>query len=338
VLRRPGRLRPGIIGLVLLVALVLTITIGSSSWQTTALSIVINACAALGVVVLFGFAGQISLAGGAFIGVGLYAPAVLSRSLGWSPWVGLPVGIVLAMLIAALVGYPVLKLEGLYLAMATAALNVIFGVVVGSIPLTNATYGIAGIPPLNLFGLALDNPVSLLITVVIALVILMLLTFSLIRSPMRLLFAALHHNPQAAQLAGINAHTLKIKTFVLSSAYTAVAGFFIAESLAFASPDQVGLDSSLLFIVMAVIGGVRSPIGALIGAAFVTILTGLLPQSPQTQLFIYAVGFLLVVMFLPDGLAGDETWRGVAARIRRRVRGPGRGDNQPGARTFGGSR
>lgn len=308
-----------VIAVAVVVIFLAPLLLGSPSWQSTALNIVINACAALGVVVLFGFAGQISLAGGAFVGIGLYAPAVLTRSFDLSPWLGLPVGIALAMLVAAVVGYPVLKLEGLYLAMATAAVNVIFVVAVGSLPLTNGTYGIAGIPTLEFFGISLRDNAALYVLATIALAVMLLLTYSLIRSPMRLMFAALHHNPKAAQLAGVNIHTLKIKTFVLSSAFTAVAGFFIAESLSIASPEQVGLDHSLLFIVMAVIGGVRSPVGAIVGAAFVTVLTGLMPENPQTQLFIYAIGFLLVVMFLPNGLAGRETWQGVAGWMRRRT-------------------
>jgi branched-chain amino acid transport system permease protein len=270
---------------------------------------VINACGALGIVVLFGFAGQISLAGGAFVGIGLYAPALLAVNYGHSPWLGLPAGIAAAMLLAAVVGYPVLKLEGLYLAMATAALNLIFITTVGSLDLTNRTFGVAGIPPLELFGIDFLDTANLYYLVLTVFLILVWISYNLIRSPVRTMFAALHHNPNAAQLSGVNVHALKLKTFVLSAAFAAVAGFFVAESLFLASPEQVSLELSLLFLVIAVVGGVRSPAGVAVGAVFVGILPGLLPEKPQTQQFLYAIMFLVVVMFVPNGLGSGETWR-----------------------------
>jgi branched-chain amino acid transport system permease protein len=309
----------GAAGLVLLFLVPSLIT--SSSWKTIALQVAITACAALGIVLLFGYAGQISLAGGAFVGMGLYAPAIIAVKYGHSPWLGLPVAVALAMAAAAVVGYPVLRLEGLYLAMATAALNLIFVTAIGSLDFTNKTYGIAGIPPLKLFGLDLLKVSNLYYVVLVTFLVLLLLSYNLIRSPVRAMFAALHHNPQAAQLTGINVHALKLKTFVLSAAFAAVAGFFVAESLLFASPEQVSLDLSLLLLVMAVVGGIRSPAGVIAGATFVGVLPGIMPERPQTQQFLYAITFLLVVMLVPNGIGSGETWAGAwktVGKLRRR--------------------
>lgn len=278
--------------------------------------IVINACVTLGLTLLFGFAGQISLAQAAFMGVGAFAPAILAIKHGLSPWWGLPVGIVIATVVAVLIGAPVLRLEGLYLAMATTALNIVMVVVAEQLTaITGGPFGLAGLHPLSLFGWDLLNVSHFYYVVLFAFLLLYLLAHRLVHSPIGGMLAALRHDPRAAALAGVPVPVLKVKVFAISAAFSAVGGFFLAEYLLLASPEQYSIVQSLYFLLMVVVGGTRSLPGAVIGAAFVTVVPQLLPDLPREQQILFAASYLVIVVFVPDGLGGviSSIWKRVRA-------------------------
>jgi branched-chain amino acid transport system permease protein len=281
-------------------------------WRSIAVQIVINACVALGLTLLFGFAGQISLAQAAFMGIGAFAPAILAIKHGLSPWWGLPVGIAIAAVVAILIGAPVLRLEGLYLAMATTALNIVMVVVAEQVTsLTGGPFGLAGLHPLSLFGWDLIKVQNFYYVVLVVLLVLYVLASRLISSPIGGMLAALRHDPRAAALAGVPVPIMKVKVFALSAVYAAVGGFFLAEYLLLASPEQYSIIPSLYFLLMVVVGGTRSLAGAVIGAAFVTVVPQLIPHHPREQQILFAGTYVAIVVFFPDGLAGivSSTWR-----------------------------
>lgn len=304
-IRKTQPARAGFLITVLVLAALLPTLVNEPVWQGIAVQVLISACGALGMTLLFGFAGQISLAQAAFFGIGSFAPAIIAVKYGGSPWWGLPVGVVSAAVLAAIVGAPVLRLEGLFLAMATTALNILMVIVAEQLPsLTGGPYGLAGLHPLELFGWSLVEPKNLYYLVLAAFLVLVVLTYRLINSPLGPMFAALRHNARAAALTGIPVPTLKTKTFALSAAFAAVGGFFLAEYLLIASPDSFSIVPSLYFLLMVVVGGSRSIPGAIIGAAFVTIVPQLLPGYSRLQEILFAVSFLVIVLFVPNGLAG----------------------------------
>jgi branched-chain amino acid transport system permease protein len=277
-------------------------------WEGIALQIVINASGALGLTLLFGFAGQISLAQATFVGAGAYATGIISTKYGWSPWLGLPSGIAVSMLLAAIVGYPVLRLAGLYLAMATAALNIgLIVIVIENASFTGGSNGLAGLEPLNFFGKSLVEPRDIYYLALAGFVILFLLAYRLTRSPIGAMLAALRHDQRAAGLAGIPVPMLKTKIFVLSAAFAAAAGFFLAEYLLYVPTESFAIFPSLYFLIMVVVGGVRSLTGAVIGAAFITVLPQLFPEHARAQQFTFAIAFLLITMFVPNGIVGVFT-------------------------------
>ncbi len=287
-------------------------------WQGVALQIVISACAALGMTLLFGYAGQLSFAQAAFAGCGAYATGIISVKYGGSPWWGLLVGVVVAMLFAAIVGYPVLRLQDLYLALATAALNI--GALVIVLEQRDFTGGAAGLPglvPLELFGLSLLEPKNLYYVALAAFVLMFLLAYRLITSPVGAQLAALRHSQRAASLAGIGIATLKTKVFVVAAGFAAVSGFFLANYLLYVPPDSFSIVPSIFFLVMVVIGGVRSLTGAVVGAAFVTIVPQLLPEHARAQQFIFAIAFLVITVFAREGLMGMVTavWRRISSEF-----------------------
>jgi branched-chain amino acid transport system permease protein len=254
---------------------------------------------------LFGFAGQLSVAQSVFFGCGAYAMGILGWKTGLSPWLGLPAGIAIAMALAAVVGYPVLRLRGLYLAMATLGLNVVaVAFATQDTGLTGGAIGIQEVKPLSLFGHDLFGPKDLYYLALASFVLLFVLAYRLVRSPVGLMLTALRHDERAASLSGIHTGLLKTKVFVLAAAFAAVGGFWYVSSLLYASPDNFGIQPSFLFLIMVVIGGTRSLLGAILGAAFIVVLPQLIPTQPRAQEFIFAISFLLVALFAPRGLAG----------------------------------
>jgi branched-chain amino acid transport system permease protein len=292
--------------LALAVVLVLVPRLGLGTvWMGIVVQIGIYACPAIGAMVLLGWTGQISLAQATFMGVAAYATALVSVHYLHSPWWGLPTGMLVSAAFATIIGFPVLRLQGLYLVMATAALNI--GAVV--LVLQNESYlggaqGLAGVAPLNLFGTDLFEPEQQYYVVLVAVVLIGVLTRSLVRSPVGAMFAAMRHDQTAAGLTGIPVWTLKVKTFILSAVWAAVGGFLLVEYLTLATTDSYSTLPSLNLLVMVVIGGMRSVPGAVLGAAFVIVVPQLIPSQPAAQELIFAGAFLLVTMLVPTGLAG----------------------------------
>jgi branched-chain amino acid transport system permease protein len=312
--------RPGVVFAVV-VLLFLVPSLGLDRvWMGIALQTTIYAGPAVGAMILLGWAGQISLAQGTFMAAGAYSTALASAHYGLSPWLGLPIGIGVSAVAAVVIGFPVLRLQGLYLVMATAALNIgAIVIIIESKDYLGGSLGIPGLRPLHLFGRDLFDPDQQYYLALIALLVMACLTYLLTRSPVGYMLTALRHNQTAAALVGIPVWTLKVKVFVLSAVFAAVGGFFLAEYLLFVTTDSFTALPSLNLLVMVVIGGLRSIPGAMIGAAFVTILPQLIPNQPATQELIFAGTFLLVTMFVPTGLAGaiQFGWTWLIGRIGR---------------------
>jgi branched-chain amino acid transport system permease protein len=299
-------------------------------WEGILLQIVINACAALGMTLLFGFAGQLSIAQAVFVGCGAYAVGIVGAKTAWSPWWGLPIGIAVAMLLAVVVGYPVLRLHGVYLAMATMGLNIAaVVVVVEQIEFTGGASGLYGVEPLHFFGKTLFEPKDIYYLALASFAILFLLAHRLVKSPVGLMLTALRHNERSASLSGIHTSLLKTKVFMVSAAFAAVGGFWLASQLLFVSPESFGIVSSFLFLIMVVIGGTRSLTGAVLGAAFIVVLPQIIPEHPHEQELIFALAFLFVAMFAPRGLVGmaQDAWN----LIRRAGRGQSARSAEEGA-------
>lgn len=313
---RAGTLAIG--GAALALAALVPVLVTDQAWLGVAVLVLVNSCATLGLTLLFGFAGQISLAQAAFFGIGAYAPGIAAVELGVSPWLGLPGGVLLAAAVAYVVGRPVLRLEGVYLAIATAALTIIFVVLVEQLePITGGTFGLTGVEPLAAFGVDFIDPENLYYVVLAALLVLLLFAHRLVRSPLGKMFAAIGHDARGAGLAGIPVAPLKVKTFALSAAFAAVGGFFLTASLLVVTPGSFDIMPSVFFLVMVVVGGIRSLPGAILGSAFVSVVPQLLPDHPRAQEIVFAVAFMVVLMFLPDGLAGARTWSPLVRAVKR---------------------
>ena len=300
-------------------ALLAPVLVETRVWQVVLVLLLTDAVIVLGLSLLFGFAGQISLAQSAFAGIGAYAVAIGTTRWGWNPWFGLPLGMMVSGIFAYMVGRPVLRLHGLYLAMATIALNSIFVIVAGEMrEFTGGPYGLAGLEPLSIFGTEIYEPVEMYYVALVAFALLAAVAKLILRSRLGRQLEAVRDNERAAGLSGIDVPQLKVKVFVISAVFAAVGGFLKAEYLLLVTPGQFSVVSSIYVVVMLVVGGATSLWGVVIGAAFINVLPEALDASETLEPIIFATAFMLVLMFLPSGLAP------AIARLAGRLRAFGR--------------
>lgn len=263
----------------------------------------VTAIAAMGVNLIVGYAGQETLAQAAFLGVGAYTTALLTRS-------GIPFGLafaasgVLAFSIGILLGIPALRVQKHYLAFVTLAFAVLAWLVFRNEQwLTGGVMGLSGIKRPTVFGIA-TRPYLHFYWFVLA--ITAILTFCLwwiIRSPWGRAFAALRENPVRAESLGVDVRLYKLMAFAIGSAYGGFAGALYAPLVEFIDPSPFALSQSFLFLLMVVVGGAGSFAGPFIGAAVAVLLPEWLRFTEAYYLLIYAFLVMVLMAFCPGGIA-----------------------------------
>ena len=268
-------------------------------------SAIIYAVAVIGLGILLGFTGQMSLAQAAFFGIGAYASALLSISFGWSPWVTIPLAVAFTALVGALVGWPCLRLSGHYLALATIGFGIIVQLfLINDKGLTNGPDGLTGIPPPRLGPLTLDTYQTYFYVVYGALLLSIYVAWRVKHSRIGRALEAIRENEIAAQAMGIDTTRYKVLAFVLASAFGGLGGALIAHMTRFISPDSYSFDQSVVFLVMLVIGGSSTITGAVTGAILLTFLPEVLRPLKDSYIMVYGAAVIVMVIFMPDGLIG----------------------------------
>jgi branched-chain amino acid transport system permease protein len=228
--------------------------------------------AALGLNILTGLTGQISLGHAAFVALGAYTSAILATRLGLPFWLTIPAAGLVAALFGILLGFPCLRLKGLYLAMATMS----FGVVVEYLVthLESLTMGVRGIsvPAPTIFGYALSDPGKLFYLIVLAVGLLTLAAKNLVRTRIGRAFVAIRDRDVAAEVIGVNLTKYKVMAFAISSFYGGVAGALYAYSTSYLHPENFTLLLSIEYIAMIIVGGLGSMLGSILGAVFLTVV------------------------------------------------------------------
>src|SRR5574340_388879 len=208
----------------------------------------INTIVVLGLNLLMGYAGQVSLGQAAFVGLGAYATALFSAKLHLSPWLGLAAAVALGGLVAAVVGVPLLKLRGHYLAMGTLGFGIIVHIImVQWESLTAGTTGISGIQPLAVGGLLFDSyhPRNMYYLVAGAVLACMAVAGNIVDSRVGRAMRAVHGSEVAAGTSGVDVGRYKLQVFVLSGALAGVAGSLLAQHLGYINPDSFELGYSI---------------------------------------------------------------------------------------------
>jgi branched-chain amino acid transport system permease protein len=283
----------------------------------------IHTMLAIGLNLLLGYAGQISLGHAGFFGLGAYLSGILTVTYTWNPWIAMPLAALFVGGLAFLIGFPILKLKGHYLAMATLGLGIIIYIVFNeTIDLTGGPSGLSGIPNLSIGTFAFDTDVKnyyLIWAVTLATV---LLSLNLANSRVGRALRAVHDSEVAARVVGVNARLLKVQIFALSAVISSVAGSLYAHTMTFVSPASFGFNFSVELLTMVVIGGLGSIYGSFLGAALLTLLPEFLRAAHDYDIIIYGGLLMLMVMFMPGGLV-----RGIPDLFRRLIRGRGGAGN-----------
>ena len=257
----------------------------------------------VGLNLLLGYAGQISLGHAAFFGLGAYTSGILTATYGVNPWLALLAGLVLSGLAAFLIGIPALKLRGYYLAMATLGFGIIVYIIFNEAQtLTGGPSGLHGIPSLSLAGFPLNTPRRLYLLIWISVGLILALSANLVESRTGRAIRALHDSEAAAQSLGVDTARLKLKIFIWSALYASLAGSFYAHTLNFIAPSSFGFMFSIKLVTMVVLGGMASIWGSLLGAAVLTVLPEVLTVFHDFEVVIFGAILMVVMIFLPRGL------------------------------------
>jgi branched-chain amino acid transport system permease protein len=267
--------------------------------------VAIRGIIACGLCLLLGYAGQISLGHAAFYGLGAYTSGILTTKLALSPWLAIPVGIILAMSLAYAVGRPALRLTGHYLAMGTLGFGMIIYIVFNEfVALTGGPDGLGEIPHLSLLGVKFDNSTSFFYLAWLAALGVLIISLNIVHSRVGRALRAIHDSEIAAQALSVNTPSYKTRIFVLSAAFGALAGSLYAHFVTFLQPQPFDIFFSIKLLMMVVIGGIRNVWGAFIGAAVITFLPEWLTFLEDFDVLAYGAILLVIVMFMPEGLVG----------------------------------
>jgi branched-chain amino acid transport system permease protein len=288
------------------------------SYMVFQLTMVITyALALLGLNLLTGFNGQISLGHGAFFALGAYTTAILMTHAGWPYWATLPAAALLGGTLGALFGLPALKLDGVYLALATFALGVATPQLLKYKGLESWTGGSQGLvldKPEAPWGLPLDGDQWLYFFCLGVALLLFAVARNLLRGAVGLSLVAVRDHPIAAQAMGVDNARVKTITFGISAFYTSVAGGLSAVAVQFVAPDSFTVFLSITLLVGAVVGGLSSLSGAVYGAVFIQFVPGFAEKVSQAAPWAVYGAILLVLMLVwPTGVAGG------VARLRNLV-------------------
>jgi branched-chain amino acid transport system permease protein len=204
---------------------------------------------------------------------------------------------------AFVIGFPVLKLKGHYLAMATLGLGIIIYITFNeAVDLTGGPSGLSGIPNLSLGPLIFDNDLKNYYLIWSFTLATMLLSINLAHSRIGRALRAIHDSEVAARVMGVNARLLKVQIFALSAAISAIAGSLYAHTMTFVSPASFGFNFSIELVTMVIIGGLGSIYGSFLGAALLTLLPELLRAFQDYDIVIYGLLLIVMTMFMPGGL------------------------------------
>lgn len=283
--------------------LVLPWLLPNSFYLDLAIRMAINAIIVLGLNLLIGFAGQISLGHAGFLGLGAYASAVLPTHFGWPPLAAMLAGMALTGVLAALVARPIFRLKGHYLAMATLGLGIILNIVVRNE--AQWTSGPDGMPvlPFEVAGLTLSRDWHWWWLVSALLLLSVWMAQNLMDSPFGRALRALHGSEVASRGVGVDVAGYKVAIFVLSAMFASLMGSITAHYVGFVTPNVADFFHSIELVTMVVIGGMASVYGSLLGAVLLTALPQLLATFEGWETVVFGAILMLCMIFLPKGLA-----------------------------------
>ncbi len=291
--------------LAMLIFVVLIISMPFLTGSTYALTIGIfsgiNALVAIGLCVLMGYAGQISLGQAGFYGIGAYVSSILSAHYGLPVVMSLVLGMMAAALAAVVLAVPALRLKGHYLAVATLGFGEIVHVALNEWG-PGGPSGFGDIPQFGIFGYTLNTTRGFFYLTWLVVAAVMAFSLNLMNSRSGRALRAIHGSVLASDAMGLDVVVLKIKVFVLSAVYAALAGGLYAHFMTFISPSSFSFFYSVLVLMMVVVGGITNLWGGIVGAIVITVLPELLRRFEELDVLVYGLILTLSLLFLRDGI------------------------------------
>jgi branched-chain amino acid transport system permease protein len=274
----------------------------------------VYALVAIGLNLLVGFSGQISLGHAAFFGLGAYGSALLTARLGLPFWLAIPVASIVTALIGAVIAIPALRLKNLYLAIATLGFSVVVQKTI--FEWRSLTGGGAGLEvlPAQIGGISMAIEGRMYYVILVALAFSLWSSANLVRTRTGRAFVILRESEIAAASLGIHVARFKVIAFGFSAFYTAAAGGLLANLVRYLNPESLNVNLSIMFLAMIVIGGLGSIRGALLGAAFYVVMPELFGKIKDAPGLVFGISLMLVMVLLPRGLASLRWLRARAGR------------------------
>lgn len=294
-------IRPSILITIVVMAL-LPLTFVNGYIADVVIRMCLAATVAVGLNLLMGFAGQISIGHAAFVAMGAYISSIAVSRWGLPPLLAMVVGVVVVAVLAYLIAKPILRLRGYTLAMATLGLGIIVNMVL--INQVAWTGGPDGMPvgPMQVGGWVLSGNLEWYAVVAGLLLIAIIVSLNLFASPAGRALRALDGSEVAAMVMGVNVSSFKVKVFVLSAVFASVAGSLTAHYSGFITPQLSGFMPSIELATMVVIGGMASTFGVVLGACLVVGLPQLLGGIEGFEMVFFGLALMLTVIFLPEGI------------------------------------
>jgi len=312
--------RATLVGMYLLLYVLLPL-LGSDYILSLANLVGIAVVGAVGLNILVGYTGQISVGHGAFMSVGAYTAANLATRAGLPFWVCLPAGGLLAALVGLVVGIPSLRIKGLYLAIATLAGQFIIEWTINHVPwISGGTQASIQVPRPRLAGFAIASQRAMFFFILIVATLGVAAAYNLFRTRVGRAFIAVRDHDVAAEVLGINIFRCKLLAFALSAFYAGVTGVLYTYYLGIANYEQFTIVTSINFLAMVIVGGLGSVLGSIYGAAFITLLpivlrylvegvggyfftvTDVLNLITNVQLVMFGGLIILFLILEPEGL------------------------------------
>jgi branched-chain amino acid transport system permease protein len=271
---------------------------------------------AIGLNIVKGYCGQVSVGHHGLYAVGAYTTAVLSAKFGLPIWISLPGAVIAAGLAGVVVGLPSLRVQGAYLAIATLGFAESTRIILNSWDWVGSSMGIS-VPPLSIGPFIFDTPFKFYYVVLAITGAAIWVSYNLVRSDFGRTLLAIREDPLAASVGGVNLGRYKLAAFVLSAAYGGLAGALQAHVTGFVHPDNYTILLMIMLMLMIVVGGLGSITGSIVGAVVVTLLFDVSLSFVQVQMMIFASLLILSLRFLPEGLISllrSRTWKAMKPR------------------------
>ncbi len=286
-----------------IILIILPFTLSNEFYYEIAILSMLNAMICIGLNLLMGYAGQVSLGHGAFAGMGGYISAILATNYELNPLLAIFISIVIMGIFAFIISKPILKLHGHYLAMATLGVGIIINIILNNeADLTGGTDGMS-VESFTVFGFGFENSFQWYIFIAILLVLTIWAFQNLIDSPFGRVLRSLHDSEKAASCVGINVANYKSYVFVISVVTATIAGSLYAFFSGFISPVEAGFNHSIELVVMVVLGGLGRLYGAVIGAVILTVIPQLLTAFEEYETMVLGAIIISIMIFMPKGVA-----------------------------------